>query len=548
MNLFKEDTRHEEGRSVPLKNIEAVQELTNVIKTNLGPNGLCKLVLTHLDKVVVTRRTETVLYHLTVEHPVAKLVVLAAQNESQEIGDGTTQIVALIGEILLKIKPLIIMRLPIKDIQEGLDLSLSKSLELLPSLVVENVTDVRDEKLVSRALKPVIQAKLPGHEDFITSLVVRACLDISKLGVTFNVDNVRFAKILGGSLFDSTVVRGFCIPREAEGTVKHVKNAKIAVFGCAIDRDEGETKGTIVLNTAEELSTYTAAEEQRMKALVNTILSTGANVVVTGGTVSEIALHYLEARGTMVVKVPSKFDLRRFCLTTGATALVRLGAPTAEELGACVSIDVREVGSNEVLIVSQEKEETLSSSSSSSSSSDPSSSRISTIVLRSATQAQLDDVERVCIDAVNTYKVLTRDGRLVAGGGAFEMELSRRISSYASTTVGLQQYSIGAFAEALQIIPRVLAETAGLDGNETITQLIQAHAQGKEHDGVDIDLLGVGNSKEKGVLDSLLLKEWVLKYAVDTAKAALSVDQIIMAKPAGLKPPGQKTSGAADDD
>jgi T-complex protein 1 subunit theta len=368
-------------------------------------------------------------------------------------------------------------------------------------------------------------------------LVVKACLDINKEGLVFNVDNVRFAKILGGSLLDSTVVRGFCIPRDAEGIVKHVKNAKIAVFGCAIDRDEGETKGTIVLNTAEELSTYTAAEEQRMKGLVNTILSTGANVVVTGGTVSEIALHYLEARGAMVVKVPSKFDLRRFCLTTGATSLVRLGAPTAEELGWCISIDVQEVGSNEVLVISQEKDQDTVTSS-----------RISTIVLRSATQAQLDDVERVCVDAVNTYKVLTRDSRLVAGGGAFEMELSKKIGGYGSTTVGLQQYSIGAFADALQVLPRVLAETAGLNGNETITQLVQAHAQGKEYEGVDIDTLGIGNVKEKGVLDTLLLKEWVLRFAVDTVKAALSVDQIIMAKPAGLKPPGTKTSGAVDDD
>jgi T-complex protein 1 subunit theta len=478
---------------------------------------------------------------------------MAAQNQSQEIGDGTTQVVALIGELLLKIKPLITMRLPIRDIQDGLDLSLTKALELLPSLTVETVSNIRDLNLVTRALKPVIHAKLPGldkigfckvlhffflgHEVFVTSLVAKACLDINKEGTVFNVDNVRFAKILGGSLLDSAVVRGFCIPREAEGSVRHVKNGRIAVFGCAIDRDEGETKGTIVLNTAEELSTYTAAEEQRMKSLVNTILSTGANVVVTGSTVSEIALHYLDARGAMVVKVPSKFDLRRFCLTTGATALVRLGTPTPEELGSCVSIDVQEVGSNEVLIVSQEKDDGTATSS-----------RIATIVLRSATQAQLDDVERVCIDAVNTYKVLTRDARLVAGGGAFEMELSRRVGAYGSTTVGLQQYGIGAFADALQVLPRVLAETAGLDANETITQLIQAHAQGKENEGVDIDALAIGNMKEKGVFDSLLLKEWVLRYAVDTTKAALSVDEIIMSKPAGLKPPGMKTSGAADDD
>jgi chaperonin GroEL (HSP60 family) len=177
MNLFKEDTRHEEGKSVPIKNIEAVQELTNVIRTNLGPNGflcfvwllfsiyfigLCKLVLTHLDKVIVTRRTETILYHLTVDHPVAKLVVLAAQNQAQEIGDGTTQIVAFIGELLQKIKSFILNGLSIKDIQEGLDTALSEALAEMDSLVVETVKDIAERKEVGKVLNSVIKAKMNG--------------------------------------------------------------------------------------------------------------------------------------------------------------------------------------------------------------------------------------------------------------------------------------------------------------------------------------------------------------------------------------------------
>ncbi|KAH7825504.1 chaperonin containing TCP1, group II (cytosolic) [Monocercomonoides exilis] len=550
MNLFKEDTRHEEGKSVPIKNIEAVQDLTNIIRTNLGPNGLSKLVVTHLDKVIVTRRTETVLYNLTVEHPVAKLVVMAAKNQADEVGDGTTQIVAWIGELLSKIKPLILMRLPIKDIQTGLDLSLEHALNLLPKLAVHEITDPFNLDQVTKVLKPVIGAKMSGQEDFLAPLVAKACIDICpKNPANFNVDNVRFAKVMGGIVTDSSVVRGFCIPRTTEGEIKKVTNAKIAVFGCAIDRDEGETKGTIVMNTADELQSYTAKEEMRMKAIVEEIISSGANVVVTGSTVSEIALHYLEQNHIMVIKILSKFDLRRFCLATHATSLVRLGKPTAEELGFCHSIRVTEVGGMEVLIISQEEDEDDESSSSSSSSEKAAvTSRVSTIILRSSTQAALDDVERVMIDAVNTYKDMVKNSMFVAGGGAFEAELSQQMLAFGATQTNLAQYSIGAFAESLLCVPRILAETAGMNANETITQLTHAHAQGKVNTGVNVESLSLEDMKEKGIFDSLYLKEWVLRFGVDCVKTVLSVDSIIMSKPAGIKPPGERTIGGADQD
>lgn len=537
---------------MPLKNIEAVQELTALIASNLGPNGRSKLVVTHLDKVIVTRRTETVLFNLTVEHPMAKLVVMAAKNLAGEVGDGTTQIVAWIGELLGRIKPLIVQKLPVKDIQDGLDLSLQQSLQYLDQLVIEEVTDVRNVDQVVRVLKPVIGAKMSGQEDFLANLVAKACISICpKDPRRFNVDNVRFAKVMGGIASDSQPVKGFCLARDVEGSVKHLKNAKIAVFGCAIDRNEGETKGTIVLEDAKQLENYTQKEEGRMKAVVEDICSTGATVVVTGSTVSEIALHYLEKKGVMVVKILSKFDLRRFCLATRATALVRLGAPTPEELGFCKSIDVKEVGGMNVLIISQhdENEPSTSSSSSAAETDEEINSRIATLLLRSSTQAALDDLERVLIDAVNTYRDICRDPRLVAGGGAFEMELAKKVREYGKSNESLAQYTVEAFADSLGCVPRLLAETSGLDPNEIITQLAHNHAEGKATDGVDARLLKICDVvKESGLVDTRAMKEWVLRFGVDTVKEILSVDTIIMAKPAGLKPPGEKTIGAADQD
>lgn len=385
--------------------------------------------------------------------------------------------------------------------------------------------------------------------------MAKACISICPADPKrFNVDNVRFAKVMGGSVQDCSVVRGFCLAHGTQGSVKHIKNAKVAVFGCAIDRDEGETKGTIVMETAEQLRTYTQKEEQRMKAVVEEILSTGATVVATGSTVSEIALHYLEQKGVMVIKILSKFDLRRFCLATHSTALVRLGAPTAEELGFVKSIDVKEVGGTQVLVISQEDTENSSSSVPSSfkngeESEEAINSRISTIIIRSATQASLDDIERVLIDAVNTYRTATRDPQFVAGGGAFEMELSKQIADYGKTQTDLSQYSIASFAESLQAVPRLLAETSGLDANDITSKLAHNHAEGKRNDGVDCQNLCICDTVNiSGVLDSRLLKEWVLRFGVDCVKSILSVDSIIMAKPAGLKPPPEKTIGAADQD
>ncbi|KAK2959370.1 putative T-complex protein 1 subunit theta [Blattamonas nauphoetae] len=542
MQMFKEDTRREEGKSVPIKCIEAAQELTNIIKTNLGPNGLSKLVENHLGKVIVTRRTETVLFNIVTDHPIAKLIVLAAQHQAQEIGDGTTQVVAFIGEVLLKLKPLVSMLLPVKDIQEGLDLALAKTLELLPTFVCDVLKSYTDAKEVARCLKPVVQAKMMGQEDFIASLIANACVDICPTDPSkFNVDNVRFTKIMGGSLTDSVMINGFCLQRPVEGTIKHIKNAKIAVFGCAINKDEGETAGTIVLKTASELESYTASEEQRMKALCEQICSTGAKVVISGANISEIALHYLEQLEVMVIRVGSKFDLQRLCLATHSTALVRLGAPLPEELGFCASVDETEVSGNQVVIFSQqadlEKSESLVES------------RIATIILRSSTQAQLDDVERVCIDAVNTFKVLTRDNRLVAGGGAFEAELSKKLGDFGKTNVGLQQYAIGAFADALLFVPRIIGETSGMDSNQVTSAIVAAHAkEGGEHMGVNVETLEISDMKKAGVIDTLLLKEWVIRFGIETVKTIMSVDEIIMAKPAGIKPPPSKTIGAADND
>lgn len=533
MNLFKEDTRHLEGNDVPFKNIAAVQELSSILRTCMGPNGMGKLVVTHLGKTVISRSTGAVLANLEVEHPVAKLIVMASENQAAETGDHSTIVIALAGEILENIKNLLEMKLSIKDIIQGLEMAQKKALELMPALVCHTIPSLSDEKEVIKVMLPVVGSKTNGFEQVLTPLIAKACIDILPQDPTkFNVENIRVAKILGGAVQDSCTVKGFLLARDTEGSVKHIQSPKIAVFGCAIDKDEGETKGTIVLHNAAELQSYTLGEEMRMKNIIDEIASSGANVIATGQTYSEYALHYIEQHRMMAIKIPSKFELRRFCLAVGATALVRLGAPTQEELGHCHEIGIDEIGETRCIIVQHLPNDSIN--------------KISSIVIRGGTQAALDELERVIIDAVNLYKVMTKEPRFFPGGGAFEMQLSQLLHVYGKSIPGLHQYAIGAVAEALTVIPKTLAENAGLNFNDTLSQLRVAHAQGRKTMGVNVEG-GILDMAQGFILDNVLVKEWAIKYAIEAVITAMQVDQIIMAKPSGgPKPQGMKTGDPED--
>ena len=264
----------------------------------------------------------------------------------------------------------------------------------------------------------------------------------------FNVDSVRIVKILGASLQDSHVVKGMVFGREAEGAIKNVSDAKIAIFSCALDVQTTETKGTVLIKNAQEMLQFSSGEEVQLEALITSIADTGVKVVVGGSGIGELAMHYFNRCGIMVVKILSKFDLRRLCRVTGATVLTRMGPPLAEELGHVDIVESIEVGSDRCTVFRQMSDAT----------------RTSTIVIRGSTMNLLDDMERAIDDAVNTVKqIVSKDQRLLAGAGAVELEISRLLSKVGEQTPGLAQYSIKAFAKSFESVARTLAENAGMD-------------------------------------------------------------------------------------
>jgi T-complex protein 1 subunit theta len=410
-------------------------------------------------------------------------------------------------------------------------------------LVCDKVADLRSQEELSKAIRTVVAAKQSGSEDFLADLVAEAVLAVlPKNATNFNVDNVRVVKIMGGSLEQSKVVKGMVFARVPDGTVQKATKAKVGVFSCPIDISQTETKGTVLLHNAKEMMDFTKGEEQQVEQVVKELHDSGMRVVIAGSTIGELALHYLNRYNILVIKVLSKFELRRLCRVVGATPLARLGAPMPDEMGSIDVVETLEIGGDRVTVFRQENDQT----------------RTATLVLRGATQNHLDDVERAIDDGVNVVKAITRDPRLVPGAGATEMQLIERIKAIADRTSGLAQYSIRKYGEAFEVIPRTLAESAGLDATEVLARLYVSHAaqKGRKDDewttGVDIendDNTGILDAKDEGILDLWVSKSWAVKLATEAARTVLSVDQIIVARQAGgPKMPGKAQGGNWDQD
>ncbi|XP_060941892.1 T-complex protein 1 subunit theta-like [Limanda limanda] len=532
--MLKDGAKHYSGlEEAVYRNIKACKELSQTTRTAYGPNGMNKMVINHLEKLFVTNDAATILRELEVQHPAAKMIVMASHMQEQEVGDGTNFVLVFAGALLGLAEELLRMGLSVSEVIEGYEMACKKALEILPECVCSSAKDLHDVKKATSLIRTAVMSKQYGNEDFLGGLISDACVSIFTETGNFNVDCVRVCKILGCGVTASTMLHGMVFKREAEGDVTSVKDAKIAVYSCPFDSMVTETKVTVLINSAKELMDFSKGEEDMMEEQVKAIKASGANLVVTGGKVADMALHYANKYKLMVVRLYSKWDLRRLCKTVGAIALPRLVPPTPEEMGHCENVYLNEVADTQVVVFKHEKEECA----------------ISTVVIRGSTDNLLDDIERAVDDGVNTFKVLVRDKRLLPGAGATEIELAKQLTSYGESCPGLEQYSIKKFGEAFETLPRALAENSGVKGSELISKLYAAHHKGNKNMGFDIEGEGpaIKDMLEAGILEPYLVKYWGIKLATNAAITVLRVDQIIMAKAAG-GPKAPKQSGHWDKD
>ncbi|KAJ2764411.1 T-complex protein 1 subunit theta, partial [Coemansia nantahalensis] len=477
--LFKEGYKNLQGlEEVILRNIQATKEMSEITRTSFGPNGRNKMVVNHLEKLFVTNDAATIIRELEVVHPAAKLIVMASQQQEAEAGDGTNYVVILASELLQRAEPLLRMGLHPSEIARGYELGLAAALEGLETLAVERVENWHDKEELQKAIRTAIASKQYGQEDVLGSLVSQAVATAmpARDHTRFNVDNVRVVKVMGGGLAQSRVVHGMVFPQSPVTVCHKAEFAKVAVFSCPVDMGQTETKGTVLLHNASEMLDYTKGEEAQMEQAVRELHDAGIKVVVCGSGVGDLAIHYLNRYDMVAVRCPSKFDLRRLCRVVGANPLARFGAPTAEELGYCDELRTDEIGGDRVTIIRQWSAAELEASGRAdqrpSFANRIQRSPLVTIVLRGATQNALDDAERAVDDGVNVVKALTKDARLVAGACATEMELSRLVQETAERTPGINQHTIKAFGQALDVFARTLGDNVGVDSTALVAKLI----------------------------------------------------------------------------
>lgn len=526
---MKDGTKSYSGlEQAVLRNIEACTGLAEITRTSFGPNGMNKMLINHLEKMFVTSDTATIVKELEIEHPAAKMIILASNMQESEIGDGSNYVITVAGALLRCAAELIKMGLHPSEIIAGYTKAGKKALEILEDLTVWTVEkkDFRDEALLARAMRSAISAKQFGCEDILAPLIAKACLTVLPKNVyNFNVDNVRVCKILGGSLEQSTVIKGMVLKGETQGNpdITEFKNAKIAVFTCSLEPAETETKGTVLIETAEQLMAYNKSEEKEIEEMIRGFKASGISVVVTGGSINDMAQHFLAKFDMMAIKVSSKFELRRLCRAIRARPLVALGAVRQEDAGFASRVRVEIVGMTKICVFEQEEVDDAS---------------VATVLLRASTHNILNDVERAVDDGVNIVKAMGKNApcHFIAGGGAADIEIARRLLDVGAKSTGLDQYAIKKFGEALEVIPRTLAENAGQDGMAQIAKLYAAHESGKINMGINIDTTGDGaliDMVENSVLDLAITKKQALILATDAVVTILRVDQIIQAKKAG---------------
>ena len=314
----------------------------------------------------------------------------------------------------------------------------------------------------------------------------------------------------------SEVVKGMLVVRKTEGAVTSAEKCNVAVYNCEFTTKGAETNDQIVFKTADELLNYTKSEEDHMEKIIKDIVDSGVKCIVTGGAICNTAIHFLDKYGVMAFRTLSKFELRRIARSVGATLLVRLGAPTKEEMGYADEIRLTEISSQKCILVRKDNENN----------------KLSTIVLRGTTNDMLDNLERIVNCGVNAYRAVCKSPVFVAGAGAIDMYLSEKIKEYAKTVTSLDQYAIEAFVEAFEVIPRTIMENSGINVNEKLSTLRAKNS--KNHTlGINVKNGDIEDAFTMGVYDHLETKRWAIKHAYNSVRTIIKIDQIIVAKPAG---------------
>ena len=516
--ILPEGTQRYVGKDAQRLNILAARIVAETIRTTLGPKGMDKMLVDSLGDIVVTNDGATILDKIDLQHPAAKMMVEVAKTQDKEAGDGTTTAVVIAGELLKKAEELLDQNIHPSIIVKGYTMAAEKAQEILDEIAIK-VNPDDEETLLKIASTSITGKSAEAHRDLLAKLAVEAVKQVAEKEdgkYRVDIDNIKIEKKPGESVDESELIRGVVIDKEVvhPRMPKRVENAKIALIGDALEVKKTETDAKINITSPDQLFDFIEQEEKMLKELVEAIAKTGANVVFVQKGIDDLAQHYLAKYGIMAVRRVKKSDMEKLAKATGAKIVTNVKDLTSEDLGEAELVEQRKVAGENMIFVEGCKNP-----------------KAVTILIRGGTEHVVDEVERALEDAVKVVKDIVEDGKILPAGGAPEIELSIRLDEYAKEVGGKEALAIEAFAEALKVIPRTLAENAGLDPVDIMVKVISEHKNKGLGIGIDVFEGKPADMLEKGIIAPLRVPKQAIKSASEAAIMILRIDDVIAAKP-----------------
>jgi len=514
--VLKEGSQRTTGADARRSNIMAAKVIAEILSTSLGPRGMDKMLIDAFGDVTITGDGAAILKEMEVQHPAAKLLIEVAKAQDAEVGDGTTTAVVVAGRLLELAEELldegIHPTIIIDGYKKAMDYAIQVADEIAQSINVEDKNQLALVAMNSLSSKIVAEAR-----DYLAKVAVDAsAIAVEKVNGKYNLDLdwIKLEKKKGQSLAETQLIQGIVLDKEVvhPGMPKRVANAKIAVLDAPLEIEKPEWTTKISVSSPDQIKAFLEEESNILKSYVDKLAEVGANVVITQKGIDEVAQHYLAKKGIMAIRRVKRSDIEKLAKATGAKIVTSIKDIKPEDLGTAGLVEERKVGEEKMVFVEQCPNP-----------------RAVTILIRGAADRVLDEAERSMQDALHVIRDLYREPKIVPGGGAFEMEIARRIREWGRKLPGKEQLSVLKFAEALEHVPTILALTAGLDPVDAIAELRRRHDGGEVDAGVDVLNGKVANMLKLNIVDPLLVKKQVIRSAAEAAIMILRIDDIVAA-------------------
>lgn len=530
--IMREGTERTRGRDAMENNIAAAIVIAEAVRTSLGPRGMDKMLVDQFGDVVITNDGATILKEIDVQHPAAKMMVEVAKTQDSEVGDGTTTSVIIAGELLKRAKKLLEQKIHPTVITEGFRKASEKAIEILDNMSIKSGID--DKEGLKNAAMTCMSSKLVSEsKEQLAKICMNAIEAIAEQDEDGNwvadIEKVQIQKKEGEGIDDTNLIKGIILDKEvvSPGMPKIVKDAKILLIQSAIEIEKTEFDAKLQITSPEQIQQFLDEEEKMLRTMVDKIVNSGANVVICQKGIDDMAQHFISKAGIMAVRRVKKSDLEKLSKATGGMIFTNLDDITEDKLGWAGLVEERKIMNDSWIFIEECK--------------DPKS---VVILIRGGSDLIVDEVDRAIHDALCVVRDVVEDQKLVGGGGAPEVETAIQLRTYASTLGGREQLAVEIFADSLDIIPKTLAENAGLDQIDTLMKLRASHQKGNKFAGNDLDTGNVIDDMAKvGVVEPTVVKVQAIKSSTEATSMILRIDDVIAAAKSAMPPGGMPPGG-----